>query len=305
MKVILTKEQFSSIKEVVDQEVDDFFNAEKGRFHLFAPIPINRTTASEVIKRILKSENKRYQFGQDIDLNDLSLVNRLRFGVYLDELLTELGTRGHNYEGFMTGIYDGYLPKDTNYWFDYRIREGTVEQKFIKSNAESPQLKTYASLIKKHPEYEGVLELPNTPQNIQKKLKMLNENEFLTDLYIFSTKTESGQGKGYKIENYVITKEEMVQILLNPDNLLAPKTKGLTALRISSKVLGSVKFTITTPRYKMSELQDLVKLTDKEQEVMSAFGKHSEHIRPDVIKDITKELANFIELLINVEEKYE
>ena len=56
MKVILTKEQFSSIKEVVDQEVDDFFNAEKGRFHLFAPIPINRTTASEVIKRILKSE---------------------------------------------------------------------------------------------------------------------------------------------------------------------------------------------------------------------------------------------------------
>ena len=55
MKVVLTKEQYDSIKEVVDEEVDDFFSTEKGRFHLFAPIPINRTTASEVIKRILKS----------------------------------------------------------------------------------------------------------------------------------------------------------------------------------------------------------------------------------------------------------
>ena len=305
MKLKITPSQFKIIKEnVIDKDVEDFFSAEKGKFHLLAPIPINRTTASEVIKRILKSENKRYLFGQDIDLNQLSLVNRLRFGVYLDELLTETATRGHNFEGFMSGLFDGYLPKDTNYWFDYRIVDGTVEQKFLRSSTESPQLKTYANFIKEHPEYTGTLEKPNTPENIKEKLRMLNEPNFLTDFYVFSTK-KGTQSTGYQIENYVIPKEEMIQILLNPENIKAPKIQGQIALRISYTKLGDVDFTITTPRYKASELNDLVKLSDKEQAVLTAFGKHSDHIRPDVIKDITKMLPEFIESLIQAQENYE
>lgn len=305
MKLKITPKQLKVIEEnIIDKDVEDFFSVEKGKFHLLAPIPINRTTASEVIKRILKSENKKYLFGQDIDLNDLSLINRLRFGVYLDELLTELSTRGHNFEGFMAGVFDGYLPKDTNYWFDYRIIDGTVEQKFLRSSSESPQLKTYSNFIKQHPEYDGLLEQPNTPENLKEKVKMLNEPEFLTDYYIFSTKKGSSNN-GYKIENYVIPKEEMIQILLNPENIKAPKVQGQTALRISYTKLGDIDFTVTTPRYKASELNDLVKLSEKEQAVLTAFGKHSDHIRPDVIKDITKMLPEFIESLIQAEENYE
>lgn len=304
MKFKITKQQYKLITESVDPDVQDFFSAEKGKFHLLAPIPISRTTASDVIKRILKSENKRYFFGEDIDLNELSLVNRLRFGVYLDEVLSEVGTRGHNYEGFMSGLFDGYLPKDTNYWFDYRIREGTVEQKFIKSVGESPQLKTYSNFIKNNPQYNGLLEKPNTPEIIKEKIQMLNSPEFLTDIYIFSTKRIEPR-KGYVIENYVIYKDEMIKILMNPENLKEPKQKGQVALRIPGKTLGSVDFTITTPRYKSSELQELVKLNDKERAIMMAFGKHSRHIRPDVIKDLSKNLDVFIESLIEIQEEYE
>jgi len=304
MKLKITHRQYKLLTESVDRDVQDFFSAEKGKFHLLAPIPISRTTASEVIKRILKSENKKYFFGDDIDLNELSLVNRLRFGVYLDEVLSEVGTRGHNYEGFMSGLFDGYLPKDTNYWFDYRIREGSVEQKFIKSSGESPQLKTYANFIKNNPQYDGLLEKQNTPEIIKQKIQMLNSPEFLTDIYIFSTKTPE-TGKGYRIENYVVYKDEMIKILMNPDNLREPKQKGQTALRIPSRVLGEIDFTIITPRYKSSELQELVKLNEKERAVLTAFGKHSEHIRPDVIKDLTKNLDEFIESLIEIQEEYE
>ena len=305
MKIKITSQQLKIIKEnFIDQDVDDFFSAEKGKFHLLAPIPINRTTASEVIKRILNSENKKYIFGQDVNLNELSLVNRLRFGVYLDDLLGETATRGHNFEGFMAGIFDGNLPKDTNYWFDYRINGvGAIEQKFLRSSSESPQLKTYSNFIKKHPQYRGLLEQPNSPENLKEKIKMLNEPEFLVDYYVFSTKKVNA-GTGYNIENYVITKEEMIQILLNPENIKAPKVKGQTALRISYTKLGNVDFTITTPRYNPSELNELLKLNEKEQAVLRAFGKHSDHIRPDVIKDITKILPEFIELLIQANEKY-
>ena len=304
MKFKITHTQYKKLTESLDPDVQDFFSVEKGKFHLLAPIPISRTTASEVIKRILKSENKKYFFGDDIDLNELSLVNRLRFGVYLEEVLSEVGTRGHNYEGFMAGLFDGYLPKDTNYWFDYRIREGSVEQKFIKSSGESPQLKTYANFIKNNPQYEGLLDKQNTPEIIKQKIQMLNSPEFLTDIYIFSTKTPE-PGKGYRIDNYVVYKDEMIKILMNPNNLREPKQKGQTALRIPASVLGGIDFTIITPRYKSSELQELVKLDEKERAVLSAFGKHSEHIRPDVIKDLSKNLDEFIESLIEIQEEYE
>jgi len=305
MKVLITKKQFNVIKESVDQEVEDFFSAEKGRFYLFGPIPTNRTTGSEAIKRILKSENKRFEFGENVDLNELSIVNRLRFGVYLKELLKEKTTRGNNFEGFMSGLFDGYLPKDTNYWFDFRIRNGTVEQKFRENLKDSPQLKTYAKFIEKHPEYSDLLKQSNTPEIIEQKLKMLNEPEFLTDFYVFSYEIDNGPNQGYRIDNYVITKDEMIQILLNPKNIVKSQQKGQTALRISYTVLGNVDFTITTPRYSATELKDLIKLSEKEKAVWTAFGKHGDHIRPDVIKDITKDLPKFIELLINAEENYE
>jgi hypothetical protein len=173
----------------------------------------------------------------------------------------------------------------------------------MRDSSESPQIKSYAKFIKKHPEYEGLLEKTNTSLEImQKKMKMLNEPEFLVDFYVFSVKA-SLPNKGYRIDNYVIEKKEMVGILLEPKNLKAPK-KGQLVIRIPSKFLGKVDFSITTPRYKASELSDLVKLEPKEKEVLEAFGYHRKHIRPDVIKDLTKNLPEFIEKLIEIQEKY-
>lgn len=303
MKIKISPQQLRILKEdFIDKEVEDFFSTEKGKFHLLAPIPTSRMTAAEVIKRILKSENKRYDIGDNIDLNELSLINRLRFGVYLDTILNDLETRGTNFEGFMAGILDGWLPNEINYPFDFRTLQGTVEQKFIRNTSESPQIKSFAKFIAKHPEYDGLLLKDNTPENLRLKYKMLNEPGFLNDYYIFTTQS-GNKNSGYRLDNYVLTKDELIQIFINPENVKAAK-QGKTALRISYTKLGDVDFTITTPRYKASELNELVKLNEKEQAVLSAFGKHSDHIRPDVIKDITKILPEFIELLIQANEKY-
>lgn len=305
MKFKITPKQYRMLTEQsADSDVRNFFSAEKGKVHLLSPIPTARITAAEAIKRILKSENKRYSFGDDIDLNELSLVNRIRFGIYLNEIMKEKGqVRGLAFEGFMAGLLDGILPNKTNYWFDYRILDGTIEQKFRESPTDNPQLKTFARFYETYPEYKGLLELPNTTEEIiNRKLEMLNKPNFLPDYFIFSYVTKLKIG--YEISNRVLTKDEVIKIVMDPENNKEPQSKGQTAIRLSHTKLGPVDFVIKTPRYTDKELADFIKLNPKEQAVISAFGKHSRHIRPDVIKDLTKNLDEFIESLIEIQEEY-
>lgn len=304
MKFKITNKQFKLLKESVDPEVQDFFSSEKGKVHLLGPIPTTRIAAADAIKRILKSENKQYKFGDNIDLNELSLINRIRFGVYLDQIMKEKGqVRGLAFEGFMTGLFGGNLPNQVNYWFDYRVSNNTFEQKFRESLKDNPQLKTFSNFYEKNPEYKGLLKLPNTSDEIiKKKLEMLNKPEFLPDYFVFSYATKLTVG--YEISNRVLTKDEVIDIVIEPENNLAPQSSGQTAIRISYTKLGPVDFTIKTPRYTDKELSDFIKLNPKERAMISAFGKHSDHIRPDVIKDLAKNLDSFIESLIEIQEEY-
>ena len=60
--------------------------ADKNIFYLYNPIPIVKQEAVPVIQAILRTHGLNYEFGEDVDLNQLDVVNRMRFKDYINRV---------------------------------------------------------------------------------------------------------------------------------------------------------------------------------------------------------------------------
>jgi hypothetical protein len=67
----------------------------KNKFYLYNPIPIVKQEAVYVIQEILDAYELNFDWGQDVNLNSLNVVNRLRFEDYINRIVKYKEIRGH------------------------------------------------------------------------------------------------------------------------------------------------------------------------------------------------------------------
>ena len=113
---------------------------DKNIFYLYNPIPIVKQEATFVIQEILKSRNLNFEWGENVDLNTFDVVNRMRFKDYINRVVKYKEIRGHAIEGLMAGLFGGVLNESKSGVWDYEIRQGQVEQKFLNDSNESPSI---------------------------------------------------------------------------------------------------------------------------------------------------------------------
>ena len=276
----------------------------KNKFYLYNPIPIVKQEASEVIQRILRTHGLSFEFGKDADLNQLDTVNKMRMKDYINRIVKYKEIRGHAIEGLMCGLYNGNLNTSQSGSWDYSVAPGTVEQKYIEDEGESPVIGGYKQVLTSFgPEVNAVVN--NVTQKYNESNIFLINDEELTeikknvlagmsaDIVCISTKIVD------RIRSYYFTKENFIEIFSDANNCSAPKQKGGNQLRIKSSAVRSqgITFDIIVPKISQKEYDDFLNINQEEQAVAQIFGPFSNKIRPDILKWIKNNKKQFKDLV--------
>jgi len=271
-------------------------------FYLYNPIPIVKQEAAAVIQNILKSKKITYTFGEDVDLNELDVVNKMRFKDYINRVVKYKEIRGHAIEGLMAGLFDGILNESKSGLWDYQIRQGQVEQKYINDMSENPSIGSFTNILNSlGPENINII------KNILDKygvsgtnLFLVNDDELtpfkrqileqmLVDIIAVTTKV------GNNLITSYIEKPEAIELFTDAKNIFNPRKKGGNELRVSLKTLieNGKTFKIITPSIKQKEYDEYLVVSGQEGEVSKIFGEFSNKIRPDVLNWIVNNKEEF------------
>jgi hypothetical protein len=277
---------------------------DKNKFYLYNPIPIVKQEATEVIKRIMMVHGMSFEFGKTADLNQLDTVNKMRMKDYINRIVKYKEIRGHSFEGLMCGIYNGELNKDKSGSWDYRVDIGTVEQKYIEDDGESPVIGGYKTVLSKMGENvnqivnkvmsdynETNLFLIEDPEIVDIK-KLILQN-IIADVVCVSTKLPD------RIRSHYFTKEQFVEVFSRASNCSAPKQKGGHQIRIKSSAVRTQgnTFDIVVPRISQKEYDQFLTINQEENEISKIFGPYSNKIRPDMLKWIKDNKQQFKDLV--------
>ena len=145
-------------------------------FYLYNPIPVIKQEAASVIQNILNSKKITYVFGEDVDLNEMDVVNKMRFKDYITRVVKYKEVRGHAIEGLMAGLFDGVLNESKSGLWDYQIRQGQVEQKYINDMSENPSIGSFTNILNSLGD-----ESVDTIKNILTKYGVSGTNLFLVN----------------------------------------------------------------------------------------------------------------------------
>lgn len=187
------KKYLQFIKELletnpVDNQIDDknLKNYEKRDklwdfLYTHARISISRDEAEKSIKKILKfnSNFERQDFNSiisgntinNMDFNDenLKIENKIRFYDYFKRFYESTLSRGFNFEGLISGLYDGKLQNDKSSKYDLSIGNNKISVKFLEKISENPVLGS----VKK--EYDNILNDDNNKIKIQNILDEISK----------------------------------------------------------------------------------------------------------------------------------
>jgi hypothetical protein len=277
---------------------------DKTKFYLYNPIPIVKQEASEVIQRILRTHDLSFEFGKDADLNQLDTVNKMRMKDYINRIVKYKEIRGHAIEGLMCGLYNGNLNTSQSGSWDYSVAPGTVEQKYIEDEGESPVIGGYKQVLTSFgPEVNAVVNNVTQKYN-ESNIFLINDDELTeikknvlagmtADVVCISTKIVD------RIRSYYFTKENFIEIFSDANNCSAPKQKGGNQLRIKSSAVRSqgITFDIIVPKISQKEYDDFLNINQEEQAVAQIFGPFSNKIRPDILKWIKNNKKQFKDLV--------
>jgi hypothetical protein len=277
---------------------------ESTKFYLYNPIPIVKQEAAQVIQRILRVHDISFEFGQDVDLNRLDTVNKLRMNDYINRIIKYKEIRGHAIEGLMCGLFNGKLNTSQSGSWDYTVAPGTVEQKYIEDEGESPVIGGYKQvLLTLGPEVNAVVK-NITEKYGESNIFLINDEELVeikknvlagmtADIVCISTKIVGG------IRSYYFTKENFINLFSDANNCSAPKQKGGNQLRIKSSAVRSegISFDIIIPKISQKEYDDFLNVDQEEQVVAQIFGPFSNKIRPDILKWIKNNKEEFKNLV--------
>ena len=277
---------------------------DKNKFYLYNPIPVVKQEASEVIQRILRTHGLSFEFGKDVDLNQLDTVNKMRMKDYISRIVKYKEIRGHAIEGLMCGLYNGNLNTSQSGSWDYSVAPGTAEQKYIEDEGESPVIGGYKQVLTSlGPEVNAIVKNVTEKYN-ESNIFLINDEELTeikknvlagmtADIVCISTKIID------RIRSYYFTKENFIEIFSDANNCSAPKQKGGSQLRIKSSAVRSqgITFDIIVPKISQKEYDEFLNINQEEQAVAQIFGPFSNKIRPDILKWIKNNKEQFKDLV--------
>lgn len=277
---------------------------DKNKFYLYNPIPVVKQEASEVIQRILRTHDLSFEFGKDVDLNQLDTVNKMRMKDYINRIVKYKEIRGHAIEGLMCGLYSGNLNTSQSGSWDYSVAPGTVEQKYIEDEGESPVIGGYKQVLTSlGPEVNNTVNYITANYN-EPNIFLINDDQLTeikknvlagmsADIVCISTKIID------RIRSYYFTKENFINIFSDANNCSAPKQKGGNQLRIKSSAVRSqgITFDIIIPKISQQEYDDFLNINQEEQAIAQVFGPFSNKIRPDILKWIKNNKEQFKDLV--------
>jgi hypothetical protein len=288
-------------KKLITEEV-------KNKFYLYNPIPIVKQEAVIVIQDILKSRNLNFEWGENVDLNTFDVVNRMRFKDYINRVIKYKEIRGHAIEGLMAGLFGGILNESKSGVWDYEIRQGQVEQKFLNDSTESPSIGGFTNalnslgadaiatiknvLLNNRPEITGTnLFLINDDEITEYKKEILRK--ILVDITCITFDSAD------RLKTYYLTKENAVELFSDANNIKKPRKLNSNELRVSSDVFINEgnSFDIIKAKVTPEEYKEYIEVTQKDIEVAKIFGPYGGKIRPDILNWIDKNKEEFKNLV--------
>ncbi len=278
----------------------------KNKFYLYNPIPIVKQEAVYVIQEILDAYGLNYNWGQDVDLNSLNVVNRLRFEDYINRIVKYKEIRGHAIEGLMAGLFNGTLNESKSGIWDYKINQGEVEQKFLNDNTESPSIGGFTTALTSLGS-EAVANIKNTLSKYDitgTNLFLVNDDslteykkeilrKILVDITSITFESDD------RLKTYYLTKENAVELFSDASNIRKPRKLGSNELRVSSDVFikkGS-SFDIIKPIVSDKERKEYLEVSQRDEEVAKIFGPYGGKIRPDILNWIEQNKEEFKNLV--------
>lgn len=281
---------------------------DKNVFYLYNPIPIVKQEATFVIQEILKSRNLNFEWGENVDLNTFDVVNRMRFKDYINRVVKYKEIRGHAIEGLMAGLFGGVLNESKSGVWDYEIRQGQVEQKFLNDSDESPSIGGFTNALNSLgadaiATIKNVL-LNNRPEITGTNLFLINDNEIteykkeilrkiLVDITCITFDSAD------RLKTYYLTKENAVELFSDANNIKKPRKLNSNELRVSSDVFINEgnSFDIIKAKVTPEEYKEYIEVTQKDIEVAKIFGPYGGKIRPDILNWIQKNKEEFKNLV--------
>ncbi len=275
-------------------------------FYLYNPIPIVKNEAANVINRILKSKKMSYTWGEDIDLNTLDAVNRMRFKNYITRILENTEVRGHAIEGMMVGLYGGNLNSQKSGLWDYETSRGKVEQKYSQNFSENPSIGSFTSalnrigdenlkiiknILSKYGDDRMNIFYVNDEELTEYKVKILED--VISDFVAVTSADDE------KITTYYLTKQQCITYFVDAKNISAARKKNTNELRVKGSLFinNGESFEIKFPQVTDEEYEKYLKVNEKEASVSKIFGPYYNKIRPDILNWINNNKEEFKNLV--------
>lgn len=303
-----------------NSEYNHIWHKNMGRLlHLYGSIPLTKEKSSIVIKKILSSAGLHYNIGDDIDLNrDLTNTNKIhdkvRFKDYFDSMLSSKDTRGPNFEGFISGIYNGELSNQLGSKHDMTIGDFKYSLKFTETASKAPEIGSsylqnmdFSDDIKDlgnltHIFLDTVGEIIDLKELNKLKRKIFAEVSRDIDMWVLcypNRNKKSGEIESITINT--INKPQMRNLLFSgcvsaPKSGYLKPTSNPFALALSpnyKKTNWYDSSTIILPKVSLKEIQNLNSVTD-DSWVNKVFGEAGYKMRPDVLDYIKNNAQKII-----------
>jgi hypothetical protein len=285
--------EFSLFESVHDNTTS--YNDLMGRLlHLYGSIPLPKVKSSVVIKKIINTSMGRpFKLGDDVNINFFKTHDKIRFSDYFDSLLSDKDARGHNFEGFVCGLFDGQLSTRGDK-YDLTIDGKRYSVKFIDHKAKAPEIGRFKNIITQRPDLDdkvikgGGLTRIFKDGNARLKSGIWNIITAEIDGWILAYPDNIIDPKNIVLN--IVQKADMFNII-NNGMVVAPKGgyADIYSLALSSRYITRGEYTksvIKIPQVSEEDLQNEYKAIDQEKWAPEVFGKMGYKIRPDVLRYI-------------------
>lgn len=276
------------------------------------PIPKTKMSSSEVIKKILYSEDiPFFNINDDIDLENTlkRLVDKIRFYEYFLSFKKDKDGRGFNYEGLLAGLTGGkpiisQRKEDIKIGDEYysvkltqpgeRFDLGSLSSGFqaakielIEDGYEVDDLKRPIDLMSRGAEFNEYKSL------MIKTSFVVGENPSESLKWIFSILNDD------HISYCVTDTDSLIDLVI--DNFKSGKAKS--SISIPQDKVGGVCKQIRFPKVTNQQIKNLLHKKGsprKDDKIADLFGKYSKNIRFDILQYIRKNPDLFLKRVVDL-----
>jgi hypothetical protein len=273
--------------------------------HLYGSIPVPKEKSSVVISKIIiSSMGELFKLGQNVDINFCKTHDKIRFSDYFDSLLNDKDSRGHNFEGFIAGLFGGKL-STRGAKYDLTIDGLRYSVKFVDHKSKAPEIGKFKSIITSNIELDSQVTdaggLTKVFKSTNNRLKRRVWNAISSDIDGWILAYPDDIKNPTNIVINVVDKSEMFKVI-NLGYVVAPKGgyNDLYSLALSSRYVSKghyIKSVIKIPQVSLKELMNEYKTVQSEDWAIKVFGNMGYKMRPDVLRYIRLNKDNIIKRL--------